>query len=207
MRPYQVFLLQVSVDLVEMKRYSTFLKNPRTRTSPSDCLVSYAGHALGRSLTSSEIQMEYSTVTADLATHTHTHKHVCAHTHTHTHTHIYIYIFSSVKKLYIHQRSRPRKNYIYIYIYIYTGPLVKWVECSLSVKQGGIKYHFLSLWYDSSWEWTPVSRTIGKHNYIYIYIYIYIYLYIYIYIFCVMWNVNSLVKGSNSCHRVHLLQP
>ena len=24
----------------------------------------------------------------------------------------------------------------------------------LSVKQGGIKYHFLSLWYDSTWDWT-----------------------------------------------------
>ena len=27
--------------------------------------------------------------------------------------------------------------------------------------QGGIKYHFFSLWYDSTWNWTPVSRTIG----------------------------------------------
>ena len=36
----------------------------------------------------------------------------------------------------------------------------------LSVKQGGIKYHFLSLWYDSTWDWTPVSRIIGEkiHN-------------------------------------------
>ena len=33
----------------------------------------------------------------------------------------------------------------------------------LSVKPGGIKYHFLSLWYDSTWDWTPVSRTIGEH--------------------------------------------
>ena len=30
----------------------------------------------------------------------------------------------------------------------------------LSVKQGGIKYHFLSLWYDSTWDWTLVSRAI-----------------------------------------------
>ena len=28
----------------------------------------------------------------------------------------------------------------------------------LSVKQGGIKYHFLSLWYDLTRDWTPVSR-------------------------------------------------
>ena len=34
----------------------------------------------------------------------------------------------------------------------------------LSVKQGGIKYHFLSLWYDSTWNWTQVSRTIGEHS-------------------------------------------
>ena len=34
----------------------------------------------------------------------------------------------------------------------------------LSVKQGGIKYHFLSLWYDSTWDWTSVSQTIGEHS-------------------------------------------
>ena len=34
----------------------------------------------------------------------------------------------------------------------------------LSVKQGGIKYHFLSLWYDSTWDWTQVSQAIGKHS-------------------------------------------
>ena len=27
-------------------------------------------------------------------------------------------------------------------------------------KEGGIKYHFLSLWYDSTWDWTLVSQTI-----------------------------------------------
>ena len=43
----------------------------------------------------------------------------------------------------------------------------------LSVKQGGIKYHFLSLWYDSTWDWTQVSRAIGEHSNPYIYIYIY----------------------------------
>ena len=32
----------------------------------------------------------------------------------------------------------------------------------LSVKQGGIKYHFLSLWYDSTWDWTQVSRAISS---------------------------------------------
>ena len=34
----------------------------------------------------------------------------------------------------------------------------------LSVEQGGIKYHFLSVWHDSTWDWTPDSRTIGEHS-------------------------------------------
>ena len=34
----------------------------------------------------------------------------------------------------------------------------------LSVKQGRIKYHFLSLWYDLIWDWTQVSQAIGEHS-------------------------------------------
>ena len=34
----------------------------------------------------------------------------------------------------------------------------------LSVKQGGIKYYFSSLWYDATWDWTHVSRTIGERS-------------------------------------------
>ena len=34
----------------------------------------------------------------------------------------------------------------------------------LSVKQRGIKYHFLSLWYDSNWHGTQLSRAIGEHS-------------------------------------------
>ena len=58
----------------------------------------------------------------------------------------------------------------------------------LSVRPEGIKYHFLRLWYDSTWDWTTVSRIIGEHilrlkkhfNIFYIFllshpIYIYIY--------------------------------
>ena len=33
----------------------------------------------------------------------------------------------------------------------------------LSVKQDGIKYHFLSFLYDSTWDWTQVYSTIGEH--------------------------------------------
>ena len=34
----------------------------------------------------------------------------------------------------------------------------------LSVKQGGLKYHFLSLLHDSTRDRTPVSRTFGEHS-------------------------------------------
>ena len=35
----------------------------------------------------------------------------------------------------------------------------------MRVKQEDIKYHFLkSLWYDSTWEGTPVSLTISEHS-------------------------------------------
>ena len=34
----------------------------------------------------------------------------------------------------------------------------------LSVKQGGIEYHFLSVWYDSTWDWTLVSRAISEFS-------------------------------------------
>ena len=33
----------------------------------------------------------------------------------------------------------------------------------LSVKQDSIKYHFLSLWYNSTGDWTQFSRAIGEH--------------------------------------------
>ena len=33
----------------------------------------------------------------------------------------------------------------------------------LSVKLGDIKDHFLSLWYNSTWDWTLISRTINEH--------------------------------------------
>ena len=34
----------------------------------------------------------------------------------------------------------------------------------LSVKQGSIKYHFWILWYDLTWDWTPVTRIISEHS-------------------------------------------
>ena len=44
----------------------------------------------------------------------------------------------------------------------------------LSVKQEGIKFHYLSLWYDLIWEWTPASQAIGEHSNHYTYGPIYI---------------------------------
>ena len=34
----------------------------------------------------------------------------------------------------------------------------------LSVKQGGIMHHFLRLWYDSTWDWTPNTVEIKQIN-------------------------------------------
>ena len=34
----------------------------------------------------------------------------------------------------------------------------------LSAKQGDIKYHFLNLWFDSTWDWTSVSQNIGEYS-------------------------------------------
>ena len=50
----------------------------------------------------------------------------------------------------------------------------------LNDKQGGIKYHYLSLCYDTTWDWTTVSKTntlstrpIGVCVCVYIYIYMF----------------------------------
>ena len=61
----------------------------------------------------------------------------------------------------------------------------------LSVKYGGIKYHFLSLWYNSTWNWTSVSRAYCEHymyisTYISFYIHKHTHTYIYIYIYIVI---------------------
>ena len=51
------------------------------------------------------------------------------------------------------------------YFFLWIAPLILGTYLiMLSVKQGGIKYHFLSLWYDSTWDWTPVSQAIGEHS-------------------------------------------
>ena len=34
----------------------------------------------------------------------------------------------------------------------------------LSVRQGNIKNYFLSLWYDSTWDWIAVSQAFGEYS-------------------------------------------
>ena len=55
----------------------------------------------------------------------------------------------------------------------------------LNTKRGSIKYHLLSLWFNSTWDWTLISRNIGEHFTHYangpVYIYIYIYIMIIVY--------------------------
>ena len=51
------------------------------------------------------------------------------------------------------------------YSLLQISPLYPWYNLTmLSVKEGGIKYHFLILWYDSTLDWTPVSRIIVEHS-------------------------------------------
>ena len=57
-------------------------------------------------------------------------------------------------------RCRGRRN-----SFTWIAPLYPWnVPIMLSVKQGGIKYLFLSLWYDATWDRTPVSWAIGEQS-------------------------------------------
>ena len=47
--------------------------------------------------------------------------------------------------------------------FLWIAPLYPWYPYN-AVKQGGIKYHFLNFWYDSTWDWTLVSWAFGKHS-------------------------------------------
>ena len=48
----------------------------------------------------------------------------------------------------------------------------------LSARQGDTKNHFLSLWYDSTWDWTLGSNIYNTHTHTYTHTDIYIYIYI-----------------------------
>ena len=43
-------------------------------------------------------------------------------------------------------------------------PMVHTYLIMLRVKQSGIKFHFLCVWYDSTWDWNLVSKTTGEHS-------------------------------------------
>ena len=61
----------------------------------------------------------------------------------------------------------------------------------LCIKQGDIEYHFMSLWYNSIWDCTPVSRTIGEHSNHYTNGPIFICNYVFIASFvCYFFNIN-----------------
>ena len=105
-------------------------------------------------------------------------------------THSYIYIYK-VSKDGDRSRGRPEGSLQIAttprckgghYSFPWIALLYSWYVPYNAVKQGGIKYLFFSLWYDSTWDWILVSRGIGEHSthlangplYIYIYIYIYV---------------------------------
>ena len=111
-----------------------------TGVSPSNCLVSYPGHLLGWSYHYAEKRPAYSTVPAD-------------------------WVIRNVKLATV-VAGDPKAPFS-----IATTPFPVKLHFTLdmyfimlSVKWGCIKYHFLSLWYDSTWDWTPVSRPIDEHS-------------------------------------------
>ena len=99
-------------------------------------------------------------------THTHTHKQANIHIHTHTYTRTYIklatifegdpkgpFSIASTKDVEEGASLFPGLPHFTLDPYL----------IMLSVKQGGIKYHFVNIWCDSAWDWTQVFRAIGEH--------------------------------------------
>ena len=86
---------------------------------------------------------------------------------------IYIYIHKYIKLLTIVE-SKPIVPFSLATIpscwggcdsFPWIAPLNPWsVPNNAEVKKGGIKYSLLSLWFDSTWERTPVSWAICKHS-------------------------------------------
>ena len=91
---------------------------------------------------------------------THIHTNVCVYIY----IYIYIYISRVTRRLpfqYLLHRgvgesATPFPDLLHFTLDLY--PIM------LSGQQGGIKYHFLNLWYDSNWDGNPVSRTIDEHS-------------------------------------------
>ena len=87
-----------------------------------------------------------------------------------THTYIYIYIYISWLTVVEGDLKAPFSVATTLkcrggsYFFLLIAPL----NCDpflimLVVKQRGTKYYFLSLWYDSTWDWTLVSWASGEH--------------------------------------------
>ena len=87
---------------------------------------------------------------------------------------IYIYIYIYIWKLATVIEGNPKAPFSIVTTsqcrggrYIFPGLFHFTLDpyfIRLSSKQGGIKYHFLSLWDDSTWDWTPISRTIDERS-------------------------------------------
>ena len=104
---------------------------------------------------------------------THTHIHIYRYIHRFIHVLIHIYVY--ISKVGDHIRGWPEGSLFDSLLHQGVGegatPFPGLLHFTLdpylimlSVKQEGIKYHFLSLWYDSTWDWTQVSRAIGEHS-------------------------------------------
>ena len=74
------------------------------------------------------------------------------------------FLHHKISKVGDHSRGQPEGSFFNSY---YTKELERALLLSLDdstlllMMQGGIKYHYLNLWYDSTWNWTPVSRSPG----------------------------------------------
>ena len=106
-----------------------------------------------------------------ISLYTHTHTCVCVFIYLYLYIYIYIYIYSEVGDCSWGQPEGSLFNSYYQGEEESDTPFPRLLHFTLdlnlimlSVKQVGIKYHFLSLWYDSTWDWTQVSQTISEHS-------------------------------------------
>ena len=80
-------------------------------------------------------------------------------TYIYTYQYIYVYIYKLAPFSIATTPSYRSGRYSFLWIALLT---LKSYLIMLTVKQRGIKFHFLNLWYDSNW--TQVCRTVGEHS-------------------------------------------
>ena len=94
-----------------------------------------------------------------------------------THTYIHTYIHTvNIHKVGKHDWGQTEGSFSSVMECAthFPAPLYDPYLKMLNIKQWGIKYNFLSLWYGLTWDWTPVFWVIGEHsNTMPIYTYIY----------------------------------